>query len=718
MPKRPESHSPSVSCQETERAVFQSDSQGCEDSAQILSVTQSHEIEEADADFVIPDERLARDSTHHDKFSAEGFRDWKTALETGKAFDRHNASQLHKDNFQKWQMYLINDPVDAQLSVQRANQIELKTKERQNRFQAVFRLADIASTLARLRLPFRGHDESETSKNKGVFREVTRLVARYDDVLHAHIELAKKNPKGVPSYLSAQSQNEMIGCIAKEVRGKIKDEVKETKLFSVCLDTTPDSAKQDQLSVILHFVDKTANIQECLIDMVNVKDTTGIGLARTLVETMEKYNLEVSNIRGQGYDGCAAMSGIYRGVQAIIKQTNDKAYFVHCYAHRMNLVVVDMCCKNIPSRNFFGLIEQLYVFMEGSTKRHSLFIDVQKELMGNDPGRPKTLKSLSTTRWASRIDNCRALLITIDSVVETLDRIQTSVAFDRDTSGTAMALRRAIDFEFCFHLVALSRILSVTGTLSKYLQDEDMDICTAIDLVNDCKMELSVLRGDEVFNEMWNEAEMVASKIDVEWVERRQRKVSRRLDDNWQSQTQISQKEEVKVNFYFATLDLCIQSITERFSIESQPLLKHTDCLTRPSLEKIPNLKQLCAYYEGDVNSNQAEIEYKLLIHRLNRENTPPCKMLAIYQFLLQNGLVEAYPEISKMYQLIITLPVTSCSNERCFSALKFIKNRLRTTMLQERMADLMVIAVEAERTQDVNLERVRDSFWSLADRR
>lgn len=46
---------------------------------------------------------------------------------------------------------------------------------------------------------------------------------------------------------------------------------------------------------------------------------------------------------------------------------------------------------------------------------------------------PKHLKY----KWTAQIDSCRALLITMDSVV---DWFQTSDVFERDTSGCAMTL--------------------------------------------------------------------------------------------------------------------------------------------------------------------------------------------------------------------------------------------------------------------------------------
>lgn len=63
------------------------------------------------------------------------------------------------------------------------------------------------------------------------------------------------------------------------------------------------------------------------------KDTTGAGPFKKLMETMERYGLGVCNINGQGYDGCAAISGKYKGVQAIIKLSIEKAYSAHFYAH-------------------------------------------------------------------------------------------------------------------------------------------------------------------------------------------------------------------------------------------------------------------------------------------------------------------------------------------------------------------------------------------------
>ena len=52
-----------------------------------------------------------------------------------------------------------------------------------------------------------------------------------------------------------------------------------------------------------------------------------------LVGCLERMHIDCSYLVGQGYDGAAAMSGIYNGVQAVIKEKYPLATYVHCGSH-------------------------------------------------------------------------------------------------------------------------------------------------------------------------------------------------------------------------------------------------------------------------------------------------------------------------------------------------------------------------------------------------
>ena len=66
-------------------------------------------------------------------------------------------------------------------------------------------------------------------------------------------------------------------------------------------------------------------------------------LATEILKFLDKSGLSHLNIIAQSHDGAAVMSGHLGGVQAKIKEKYPTAIFTHCMAHRLNLVVVDMC---------------------------------------------------------------------------------------------------------------------------------------------------------------------------------------------------------------------------------------------------------------------------------------------------------------------------------------------------------------------------------------
>ncbi|KAL5680742.1 hypothetical protein ACJX0J_007127, partial [Zea mays] len=53
--------------------------------------------------------------------------------------------------------------------------------------------------------------------------------------------------------------------------------------------------------------------------------------------------------RGKGYDGASNMRGEFNGLQKLIRDENPFAFYVHCFAHQLQLIVdlFDTCasCK-------------------------------------------------------------------------------------------------------------------------------------------------------------------------------------------------------------------------------------------------------------------------------------------------------------------------------------------------------------------------------------
>ena len=72
-----------------------------------------------------------------------------------------------------------------------------------------------------------------------------------------------------------------------------------------------------------------------------------------------------------------------------------------------------------------------------------------------------------------------------------------------------------------------------------------------------------------------------------------------------------------------------------------------------------------------------------------------------------QYHLLDAFSELCKLYSIAVAIPVSSCTAERSFSALKRVKTRLRSTMVQERLEGLMLMAVEKKLLMSISNEAI-----------
>lgn len=136
-------------------------------------------------------------------------------------------------------------------------------------------------------------------------------------------------------------------------------------------------------------------IKERFIQLCDVQSTTGEQLENLVMNLLKENQLKVKDIRGQCYDGAANMSGPYKGLQSRIQKQNEKALYVHCHAHSLNLVLVESAKSSIHFVSFFTIVEKLYTFIANSTKRHAAFVQTQQAM---NPGqRALELQNLSDT---------------------------------------------------------------------------------------------------------------------------------------------------------------------------------------------------------------------------------------------------------------------------------------------------------------------------------
>ena len=84
---------------------------------------------------------------------------------------------------------------------------------------------------------------------------------------------------------------------------------------------------------------------------------------------------------------------------------------------------------------------------------------------------------------------------------------------------------------------------------------------------------------------------------------------------------------------------------------------------------------------------------------------------LEIINLIYKKKLECLYPQICICLRIFLSIPVSEASGERLFSMLALIKNRLRSTMSQERLNSLMLLSTEHKLTRTLNFEELIDKF-------
>lgn len=674
--------------------------------------------------FVCRNFSLVKGSQSSSTFTTTGFNDWSKALARNRGFDKHSMSLDHKGADNAYCEFLSAKPIIAQLSQEaERQQTQREVQIRKNR-SVIGRLFDIIRVIGKLGMPLRGHREDESSDNKGLFRELVEFLASSgDEILSDHLQNMAANA----TYLSATIQNEMIEIIGESILDAIRENVGTAGIFSVLMDETTDASHTEQVSIMVRFVDKNATdeaniVNERLIGIVSATQTTGEALTELLLTVLDNNSLNVQDIVGQGYDGGSNMSGGAKGVQARIKSLNPRAMYTHCFAHCLNRALVNAICsrEHAAARNFFGIVELAYTFVEGSAARHHQFITAQERLLVGTNDSALHLKGLSETRWNCRSESLTRLAKTevYQAVIETIDYVINTTS-DGSVRGVAAGLRHSLtDFQFIVQLFALRPVLAAINETSIILQNPHLDLLNANRHITNLSSVLSTLRADTTWEEALSCAQVLADKlgIDAAFPETRKRKVPNRLLHKISASTDANDMTSDTVPVaslkmraeYFALLDRLTHEIRDRFPDK----LKMFSPLQRANMDMLDatiHLAQLAETY--GIEEERLVAQWQLFRQSCGRQRD----VSIASTFLVVPREHEA---LRMAYQVLLTLPVTSAGVERSFSRLSFIKSKLRTTMTQPRLQALMLCAVEKDVLRGLSSDILVAKFASKADRR
>lgn len=145
---------------------------------------------------------------------------------------------------------------------------------------------------------------------------------------------------------------------------------------------------------------------------------------------------------------------------------------------------------------------------------------------------------------------------------------------------------------------------------------------------------------------------------------------------------------------YYTFLDRLRQELERRFYREGKTwdIVMSLQRLTDP--EQWKDIVRICEFYglQGEETNLQTELR---VFHASYK--SPKRTVTSMLEVFKENNANIIFPTVFKLIKIYSTLPVSTATVERSFSKMKLVKSRLRNQCGQERLSDLLLLAIEKD---------------------
>uniref|UniRef100_H3AFS4 TTF-type domain-containing protein n=1 Tax=Latimeria chalumnae TaxID=7897 RepID=H3AFS4_LATCH len=491
----------------------------------------------------------------------------------------------------------------------------------------------------------------------------------FGSLLAQHINEHRNMGRGPASYLSFTICEEFIALLGEKVFKHIVKELKEAKYFSVLVDSTPDISNLDQLTCVVRYVLPNGPVEHFLT-FLDFEKHSGQDIAKSLLKFFEKIGVNIADCQGQSYNNASNLSGKYEGMQAWIRERSENAVYIPCCAHSLNLLT---CFTAI---SFFSFVQKPWHPLNDGKY---CWLKRMKNCV---------VKNLSETCWSVHADAVTALQKGYDQIKVALDHLCDD-SQKPDTRIEAQGLSKTMEK---LEISIIHTILDRFHKTSAKLQDPKTDLNTAVVLLESLHAFINSLRSQ--FSHFEERGKNHKSCVDYY----RNELHRRQKDDGESEEIQLLPHESFRIKTYLVIMDKLSSALAQRLDAYKEACSRFgfLSKLTSMSGGEIHDAaKKLLQYYSTDVED--CVIEELVHFSEFARKSSGDGSEIQMYRLLVQNGLQDTFPNIHTILRMYFCLMIFNCSGERPFSKMALIKNRLRSTMQQERLNMLTLISIEHE---------------------
>ncbi|CAF3185474.1 unnamed protein product, partial [Rotaria sp. Silwood2] len=420
-------------------------------------------------------------------------------------------------------------------------------------------------------------------------------------------------------------------------------------------DETHDVSGHEQLSIVVRVIDHEVKIsndlnqqsslfKEYFLGFIKLDKFDAQTLTNEIVKFLSSLNINLKDCIALCFDGASVMSGNNAGIQALLRQQYiPNAIYVHCYAHKLNLVICDVTSAVPYLSEFYSIINKVYTYFHTSSVMNETLKLVQQQLNLKESEDEGTERSI-------------------------------------DARGLLLALKEPL---FVATIFILDYLLGKIKILSDQLKSKPLDFGAAHYLISSVINQISDLRNEEEFFKLCdNITEFSAENniyLNVKMKERRIKTTSTRFT-NYFIRSTIGQREEIdsknkyRIFVFYPVIDSILLEMNDRLSKTNMEILHSISSLSpdSPTFLEIEALKALRVILQSDIHLLHNEIQVlKPMLKQLKLKN-----MINLYFEILP--LKQAFPCMLSLLIGAMTISVSSTTTERTFSKMKHIKTVAR----------------------------------------
>ncbi|GAV86401.1 LOW QUALITY PROTEIN: Dimer_Tnp_hAT domain-containing protein, partial [Cephalotus follicularis] len=179
-------------------------------------------------------------------------------------------------------------------------------------------------------------------------------------------------------------------------------------------------------------------------------------------------------------------------------------------------------------------------------------------------------------------------------------------------------------------------------------------------------------------------------------------------------------------DIFFAAIDSQLQELNSMFDENMVELLILRSAMPKEFFKSF-SVDKICSmvskfYPEDFTEQEQIRLPYELqhyVVDIFQHPNFGSIFTLSeLCQRLAKTGKSVIYPFVDRLIRFVLTLPVSTATTERAFSAMNIIKNKLHSKMEDDYLRGSLALYIEREITEKITIDAIIDDFCTIKERR